>query len=257
MPNKVLIAALLAVAVAVSGAAPALAQKPAAPSTPAAQLPPYRAVAITPPGDMTDAAFIALRVQLADAVKKRDAAAVAKLVAGTGFFWERDKSDAASKRRTGYENLSAALGLSNKDSAGWDMLAAYAEDPTASASPSRKGVYCAPADPGYDVAAFDKLLKATQTDAFEWGYPVSPNTSVHATAAASAPVIEKLGLHFVRVMPENKPGSAAYQRIVTPSGKAGYVTIDSIAPFGNDQICYVKDAAGWKIGGYIGGGEPQ
>ncbi len=257
MPNKVLIAAWVAVAVAASSAAPAQAQKAAVQSAPATQLPPYKPVAITPPGDMTDAAFIALRIQLADAVKKRDAVAVAKLVVGTGFFWERDKGDAASKRRSGYENLSAALGLGNKDSAGWDMLAAYAEDPTASVSPSRKGVYCAPADPGYDVAAFDKLLKATQTDAFEWGYPVSAGIDVRDKATASAPVIDKLGLHFVRVMPETKPASAAYQRIVTPSGKAGYVTIDSIAPFGNDQICYAKDAAGWKVRGYIGGGEPQ
>ena len=46
-------------------------------------------------------------------------------------------------------------------------------------------------------------------------------------------------------------------RIATPSGKPGYVTIDSIAPIGNDQICYVKEGGAWKIGGYIGGGEPQ
>jgi hypothetical protein len=42
-------------------------------------------------------------------------------------------------------------------------------------------------------------------------------------------------------------------RIVTPSGKTGFVAAEAIAPLGNDQICYVKDAAGWKIAGYIGG----
>jgi hypothetical protein len=42
---------------------------------------------------------------------------------------------------------------------------------------------------------------------------------------------------------------------VTPSGKSGFVSVDSVAPIGNDQICYVKDANGWKIGGYIGGGD--
>jgi len=46
-------------------------------------------------------------------------------------------------------------------------------------------------------------------------------------------------------------------RIVTPAGKIGYVLVDSVAPIGNDQICYVKDASGWKIGGYIGGGDTQ
>ena len=43
----------------------------------------------------------------------------------------------------------------------------------------------------------------------------------------------------------------------SPAGKTGYVSVDSIAPIGNDQICYVKDGSGWKIGGYIGGGDAQ
>ena len=252
MASKVFIAVLVAVAFA--GAWPARAQKPSAPPAQAAA---YKALAITLPGDMTDAAFTALRNQLSEAAKKRDAAAVSRLVVSAGFFWERDKGDAASKRRSGYENLSAALGLGNKDGAGWDMLAGYAEEPTASPSPGHKGAFCAPADPGYDVAAFDKLLKATQTDGTEWSYPVSAGIEVRATAAANAPVIDKLGLHFVRVMPETKASSAAFHRVVTPAGKIGFVSIDVIVPFGNDQICYIKDATGWKIGGYIGGGEPQ
>jgi len=91
----------------------------------------------------------------------------------------------------------------------------------------------------------------------EWGYPVSAGIEVHAGPQANAPVIDRLGLAFVRVMPEPTPASAAYVRIVTPSGRAGYVSVDAIAPVGNDQLCYVKDGDAWKIGGYIGGGEPQ
>ena len=33
--------------------------------------------------------------------------------------------------------------------------------------------------------------------------------------------------------------------------------IDEIAPLGNDQLCYVKDGSGWKIGGYLGAGDTQ
>ena len=91
----------------------------------------------------------------------------------------------------------------------------------------------------------------------EWGYTLSPTTDVHDKAQASAPVSEKLGPMFVRIAPDKAAGSAAYQRIITPSGKAGFVTIDSVAPLGNDQLCYVKDGGAWKIGGYIGGGESQ
>jgi len=38
---------------------------------------------------------------------------------------------------------------------------------------------------------------------------------------------------------------------------ARVISCRSIAPIGNDQICYVNDASGWKIGGYIGGGDAQ
>jgi len=217
---------------------------------------PYKPVAITPPKPMTDAGFESLRQQIAEAAKRKDRAALARLVAEKGFFWERENGDRADKRKSGVDNLATALGLNNKDGAGWDMLAGYADDPTGSPSPEHKGAICAPADPAFNGKEFEALMKSTQTDVMEWGYPVSESIDVHATAQANAPVVEKLGLAFVRVMPENKPSSAAYVRVVMPSGKAGYVSVDAIAPIGNDQLCYVKDGGDWKIGGYIGGGEP-
>jgi hypothetical protein len=80
---------------------------------------------------------------------------------------------------------------------------------------------------------------------------------VHAAPQANAPTVDKLGLYFVRIVPDRASDSPSYMRITTPSGKTGFVSIDSIAPIGNDQVCYVKDGGAWKIGGYVGGGEPQ
>jgi hypothetical protein len=40
---------------------------------------------------------------------------------------------------------------------------------------------------------------------------------------------------------------------VTPSGKVGYALEDQLSSLDNDQICYIKDATGWKIAGYAGG----
>ena len=137
------------------------------------------------------------------------------------------------------------------------MLTGYAEDPTASPSPEHKGAMCAPADPAYDGKAFDELIKTTNTDPTEWGYPVSAGIEVHATAQATGAVIDEARPHFVRIVPDTASDPPSYMRIATPGGKTGYVSIDSIAPIGNDQICYVKDGGVWKIGGYIGGGEPQ
>ena len=218
---------------------------------------PYKAVAIAPPVPVADPAFEALRKQIGEATQKKDRGALTRLVVAQGFFWQRDNRDRADKRKSGIDNLATALSLNSKDGAGWDILFSYTDDPTASPSPIYKGAICAPAEPAYNAAAFSELIKTTQSDASEWGYTMSPLTEVHATAQASAPVIDKLGPMFVRVAPDNKTGSAAYQRIITPSGKPGFVTIDAVAPIGNDQLCYVKDGSSWKIGGYIGGGEPQ
>ena len=231
----------------------ALAQNP----PPLAPAQPYKAVAIVLPAPMADAAYDAARKQIGEIAQHKDRAGLARLVVAQGFFWEREDRDHADKRKSGIDNLATALGLNNKDGAGWEILFSFTDDPTASASPDHKGAVCAPAEPGFDGQAFDDLLNATKTDVSEWGYPVAAGTEVHASAQSTSPVIEKLATVFVRVMPETAPASSGYLRIVTPAGKTGYVSADAIAPIGNDQICYVKDGGAWKIGGYIGGGEPQ
>ena len=246
-----------ALALIVALAAPAAAQQQPAGLAPAK---PYKPVALTLPQPAKDISLEAFRSRLSDLAKKKDRAALAKVVVDKKFFWERESGDAADKRKAGVDNLATALGLNNMQGPGWDMLAGYAEDPTASASLGHKGAYCAPADPGFDAKALDALLEATQTDLPEWGYPVQDGIEVRATPLVNAPPIEKLGLYFVRVLPDSSPAAAvaAYVRVVTPSGKTGYVPSDTIAPLGNDQLCYVKDAGGaWRIGGYIGAGDAQ
>jgi hypothetical protein len=244
-------------AVLTAGLLPAAAQNPPRNAPQPVPARPYKPVVITPVTPLADADFAAMRKQLGEVARSKDRAALARLVLAQGLFWRRENRDTADKRKPGIENLAAALGLNNKDGAGWDMLVSYAEDPSVAPSVEHKGAFCAPADPAFSRKDFDELIKATQSDASEWGYPVSAGIEVHAAPQANAPVIDKLGLVFVRVMPDATPTSAAYVRIVTPSGKAGYVSVDAIAPIGNDQLCYVKDGNTWKIGGYIGGGEPQ
>jgi hypothetical protein len=241
-----------------AGAAPAISQtQPRNQPPPPAKPGPYKTVAITPPRPIADPSFEEFRKQMGEAVQRKDRAALAKLVVSQGFFWLRENGDRADKRKAGIDNLAAALGLNNKDGPGWDMLSGFADDPTGSPLPERKGAVCAPADPTFDVKAFTELMQATKTGPDEWGYPVSADVEVRATPQANGAVIEKLALAFVRVMPEGGPNVPAFLRVVTPSGKTGFVSVDSIAPIGNDQICYVKDAGGWKISGYIGGGDSQ
>jgi len=219
--------------------------------------PPYRPVPIVLPKPVSDEAFDALRKQVGEAAQRKDRAALSNLVVAQGFFWQRDNRNIVDKNKSGYDVLAAALGLNNKESAGWEILASYADDPSASPPPDRPGALCAPGGPAYDRKALADLLNATNSDVTEWGYPVSAAIEVHDAPQASAPIVDKLGLYFVRLMPETAANPPSYLRIATPSGKTGYVSVDSIAPVGNDQICFVRESGAWKIGGYIGGGEPQ
>jgi hypothetical protein len=249
MRGRRLIALLGALAVATAASAQSGAPKP----PPA----PYKAVAITLPQPVEDPAFEAFRKSLGAAAEKKDRAALARLVVSQGFFWERENGEAADRRKSGVDNLATVLALGRTDTAGWDMLAGYAEEPTAAPSPQHAGAICAPADPAFDGKAFAALVEATQTDEGEWGYPVSEGIEVHSAPQANAPVTGRLALVLIRVAPEATSNVPSYLRVITPDGKAGYVSIDSIAPIGNDQLCYAKAGGAWKITGYVGGGEPQ
>jgi hypothetical protein len=223
------------------------------------QAPPkaYTPVAISPPKPMGDPSFDAFRNQLGEIAKRKDRAGLAKLVVAKDFFWLGEKGDRADKKRPGIDNLARAVNLAAKDGSGWEALTGYAADPTGMALPDRKDTFCAPADPQFDIKQLESLAKETGTNEGEWGYPVQPNVEVRAAALPNAPVIEKLGMHLVRVMeddgPPPPPNQAPMLKVVAPSGKVGFVPADALSPLGNDQLCYVKDASGWKIAGFVGG----
>jgi hypothetical protein len=234
-------------------AAPAVAQGQAQPAVAPAK--PYKPVDVKLPEPMKDAGFEAFRKQLGEVAQKKDRAALAKLVA-PNFFWQGEDADKTDKKKSPIDNLSTAIGLGGKEPIGWDLLAGYAADPTAQPSPDKKDVICSPADPGFDDKALEDLAKATQTDPSEWGYPLTNGVEVRGSAQPNAPVTEKLGMHFVRVMPDESapaPNAPPVVKVVTPSGKTGFVAAEAVAPLGNDQLCYVKDGTGWKIAGFVGG----
>ena len=215
---------------------------------------PYKPVAITPPKPVVDTSFEAFRNQVVDIADKKDRRALAALVSKT-FFWMGENGDKADKKKPGIDNLAKAIGLDGKDADGWDALADYASDPSGMPYPDRKDTLCAPAEPDFNVQEFEALLKATGTEDGDWGYPAQPGLEMHASARPNAPAVEKLGMHFVRVMEDEAAGNAEppMLKLVSPSGKTGFVPADAISPLGNDQICYAKEGGAWKISGFIGG----
>ena len=225
-------------------------QQQPAPAPPA----PYTALKVSPPQPSADAALAAFRKELVAIARKKDRAALARLVLAKDFFWMKEEGNAAGKK-SGIDALATALNLAAKDGSGWDMLAELATDESAQAYPDRPNTVCSPAGPDYKPEDLEKLVNDTKTEVGDWGFTSAENIEVHASAQANSPVIEKLGMIFIRVMPDTAPNASQdMMRIVTPSGKVGFVAAEAINPLGSDQICYGKDASGaWKIVGMIGG----
>jgi hypothetical protein len=259
--RSLLLSAFIAAGVA---ALPAWAQAPspgqaASPAQPAPQLAPpkaYKPVPVTLPKPSDDPSFAAFRKELGEIAGRKDRAALAKLTVND-FFWVGEKGDKADKNKSGVDNLAAAIELDDKDGAGWEDLKLAANEATLEPVPARQGVMCSPSNPAFDEAAAESLAKETGTSAGEWGYLTKPDAEVRGAAKADAAVIEKLGQNLVRVIVETPAAGASEQaaqflKVVTPSGKVGYVQEELIAPLALNQLCYVKDGNTWKIAGYAG-----
>lgn len=256
-PRSMAICTALAIAMT---AGTASAQQPA--PQPQAQLPPllappkaYTPVAVRPAPLVKNPGFDAFRKQLASIAQRKDRAALKDIVVAQDFFWEGEDGSKLDPKASSFDNFASAITLDDKDGTGWEILAAAAAEPTLEADPGHKDVMCGPASPQIDAQSFVNLIKETGTDADEWGYPNADKLPVRSAAKPDAPVSETLGVNLVRVYPEEGSPSAppTMVRVVTPSGKIGYVPIMSVLPIVTDQLCYIQDAGGWKIAGYAGG----
>ena len=252
-----LAASALLVALALTGSA--FAQE-----TPQASPPgPYKPVPVKVASIVSDPSLDAFRKQLAAVAQRRDRPALARMVVAKGFFWERDDGQGADPKKSSIDNLATAFSLEGSDSLGWDGLAIAAADPHAAPDPQKKGVVCAPAVPDLDGKAFEALAQQTKTDPSEWGFPYTAGLEMRAEPKPDAPVADKLALALVRVTIDESPlhavegTSTEWVRVVAPSGKVGYVPAGTIGALVSDQICYLKDASGWKIVGLVGGGDQQ
>jgi hypothetical protein len=253
--SAAIIAGLLALPASAQQTLPPPGAQQQAQQPPTAPPAPYATLKVAPPRPIEDPGLAAFRQELIAIAKRKDRAALARLVLVQGFFWLQESGNAAGKK-TGIEALATALNLAAKDGSGWESLSEFAADETAAPYPDRADTVCSPAGPQFNPAELEKLAEATKTDIGDWGFTAADGVEVRATATQNAPVIEMLGMQFVRVMPDLAPNAAQdFMRVVTPSGKVGFVAAEAIYPLGSDQLCYGKDAAGaWKIVGMIGGG---
>jgi len=251
--------ALAAAVLALAPAAAAQPQKSGPPQQPQVAAPkPYKPLAVTLPAPVNDPSFDAFRKEIVAVAQRKDRAALGRMVVAKGFFWEREDGKRAPKKSS-IDILAQALNLGAKDGSGWDALAGFGAEATAAPLPERKDVMCAPANPEFDERGLEELAQTTDTDPLEWGYPLRPDVDVRETPNATAPAIEKLGMHFVRVLDDDSQATAntagEWLRVVAPSGKVGFVPADALTSPAGAQLCFVKEGNAWKIAGMVGGGE--
>jgi len=243
---------------AVAAVAPALAL-PKPPKIPVSK--PFAAVNVRLPAPPSDPSFAAFRQSLAALARRRSFDELAHLMIANGFFWDRDSGKRFDPKRLPAQNLATALRLDQGSDSGWEMLADFAAEPTASPSSAAPGILCAPGRPGFDQNDFDALLDATRTTANDWVYPRVAGVVLHRRQSEESPPIETLGSYFVRLLrfqtaPANAvPLHTSWARIIVPDGKVGSVAPDTISSLSAAQLCYAKDITGrWVIAGFIGGG---
>jgi hypothetical protein len=244
---------------------------------------PYPEVKVTVEQYKGDDALAALRKSFRDAVSKKDSAALFALV-GPTFVWTKNNAlmDDFDLGRDALHNFKVVFGFreAGKDVDGgvdggpyWDLLAAFANDPTAFEGGT--DTVCTPTTAtAVDDKAFELAGSKIETDddLADWYFTLR-ETPVAKAPGDKGPPIGKLGTVAVPVLsvhppsPENGPAvTATHLEVLMPNGRSGWIPASAARPYSAERICFAKTAKGeWRIAVYDqpdegddeGGGEDQ
>ena len=195
------------------GAPPPQAQKGAPPPQAQQQLPfappaPYTALAVAPPKPYTDPSLAAFRKELAAVAQKKDRAALAKLVLAQDFFWlkeERQRRRQEDRHRGARDRAEprgqGRLGLGD---------ARASSPPTRPPHPIRTARTRCARRPARSSRPTDleKLVERPRPISATGASPPRRTSRCTPPRRPNAPVIEKLGMIFVRVMPDIAPNAS-------------------------------------------------
>jgi hypothetical protein len=214
-----------------------------------------------------DADFQKVQAAFAEAVAKRDAAALFGLVAPM-FFWTVNGglADGLDLGRNAIDNFKVVFGfrVQGKDEDGgvedgpyWDVLEGFAGHSTFYAANDASTLICGPI--GADVAdpqAYEQARKKVETgdDGAEWYFTLK-ETAVAKTPGDAGPPIAKVGviaMPLISTFPVAREGQPEPQithvEVLLPSSKSGWVPVNSVLPMVTDRLCYAKTPNGqWKL----------
>lgn len=237
-----------------------------APAAAAVKKVPYPAVKVEMPAPVKgDAAFDAARKALAEAVAKKDLAALSALVA-PGFVATvgGEPGEQYDKSKDGLHNFKVAFGFRpfGKDADGdtdlgpqWELIADFAAEKNF-AQERDANTACGPALPLPDAQAFERasaLIEDPDQPA-EWVYAISEIT-LTASPGGGAVVGKTAGtaLPVIGTSPPLRPGGPppVHLELLLLSGKSGWVAVSAVKPLVADHLCFAKQTNGdWKISAY-------
>lgn len=215
-----------------------------------------------------DDALAAMRTSLRDAVSKKDSAALFRLV-GPTFVWTMGKAlvEEYDLGRDALHNFKVVFGFrqDGKDEDGgvdggpyWDLLAAFAGDPTVYEDSANK--VCTPTTASVvDQKVFELAGSKIETDddVPDWYFTLR-ETPVAKAPGDKGPPIGKLGTVAVPVLgayppsPDTGPPVApTHLEVLMPNGRTGWIPASAARSYSAERLCFAKTARGeWRIAVY-------
>jgi len=222
------------------------------------------------PAFKPDAAFEVMRKALADAVAKKDAAALFALV-GPTFVWtyQGGPTDQFDMGRDALHNFKVLFGFRppGADADGtvengpfWDALGGFVDDGTYYQATEFGNLVCGPIGASVvDDDVFDQAQKKVEPsdEAVDWYFTLAPTPVAKTPGDTGAPVarVGTVALPALSTFPKVEEGQpakpATHVEVLLPSGKSGWVPASAVRPITSERLCFAKSAGGdWKIAAY-------
>jgi hypothetical protein len=215
-----------------------------------------------------DPALASMLKTFADAVKKKDSAALFALV-GPTFVWTMAgvETEDFDMGRDALHNFKVVFSFRKlgKDTDGgvengpsWDALAAFAADGSFYAKHTNQ--ICTPtvADLA-DETVFEQARGKIETkqDTADWYFTLA-ETPVAKAPGDGGPQVAKVGTVALPVLsshpptPDGKPAvTPTHYEVLLPTGKTGWIPAAAARPLWSERLCFAKTPKGeWKIVSY-------
>jgi hypothetical protein len=236
---------------------------------------PYPEVKVRVEEYKSDDALMGMRKSFSEAVSKKNSAALFGLV-GPTFVWTKGNAltEDFDLGSDALHNFKVVFGFreADKDEDGgvdggpyWDLLAAFAGDPTAYEESANK--VCTPTTATVvDDKVFDLASSKIETDqdAADWYFTLA-DTPVSKAPGDSGPPIGKLGTVAIPVLsvhppsPEGSPAvTPTHLEVLMPNGRTGWIAASAARSYSAERLCFARTAKGeWKIVVYDQPAEPE